>query len=72
MGPARYHAFMSFPQAWPNLSPHCLFLFQLALGKIAELERLRRHPNQLIDPDPFERPVPPLRRMSAERSVFDV
>src|SRR5262249_23523648 len=48
---------------------HCLFSSRLAAGKIVELERPRRHPKAFGTPsnfslrDPFERPVPSLRRM---------
>jgi hypothetical protein len=39
---------------------------------IETLAQSVRYSIQLIDRDPFERPLPPLRRMSAERSAFDV
>jgi hypothetical protein len=49
---------------------------RLALSKIAELEQPRRHPKarhyiQLVVWDPFERPLPSLRRMSREGSAFN-
>ena len=64
----------------PNhaLSPIASFLSRLSLGKVAELERPRRHPkafgipSNLLTGTPFERPLPPLRRMSSERSAFNV
>src|SRR5262249_52740573 len=47
------------------------------LGKIAELERPRRHPkalgttSNLLSGSPFEHPVLSLRHMSRERSAFN-
>jgi hypothetical protein len=58
--------------------PHCLFSSRIAAGKIAELERPRRHPKAFGTPsnfslrDPFERPARSPRRMSGERSAFHV
>jgi hypothetical protein len=54
------------------------FLSRLSLSEVAEFDRPRRYskafgiPSNLLDWDPFERPSSPLRRMSAERSAFDV
>jgi hypothetical protein len=54
------------------------FLSRLSGAKIAELRATEtpsqsvRYSIQLIVRDPFERPVPPLRRMSGERSAFNV
>jgi hypothetical protein len=56
----------------------CLFLSRLALGKIAELERPRRHrkafgnPSNSLCGTPSSVPVPPVRRMSDERSATNV
>ena len=55
-----------------SLEFHCLFLSRLALRKIAESARPRRHSkafgttSNLLSGTPFERPVPSLRRMSRE------
>src|SRR5262245_56221163 len=52
-------------------------LSRLALGKIAELERPRRHPkalgttSNLLSGSPFEHPALSLRHMSRERSAFN-
>jgi hypothetical protein len=48
----------------------CLFLSRLVLDKIAELEGPRRHRKAFGYP--FERFTASLRRMSDERSVFNV
>src|SRR4030095_1119062 len=63
---------------WPNHALSPLFLSRLSLGKVAELERPRRHPkafgipSNLLTGIPSSVPCPLLRRMSVERSAFDV
>jgi len=55
-----------------------VFVSTLSLGKIAELERPRRYPkafgipSNLLSGTPSSVACPPLRRMSGERSAFNV
>jgi hypothetical protein len=74
--------FISFPQALPVDLNHALnpiaSLVSTLSGqsrRITATETLPQSVRYSIQPivrDPFERPVPPLRRMSGERSAFNV